>query len=354
MKAAAYPNANSSTFIPFYHEAKSSETATSGESNREHCWPKSRGGNMIENDPIVIRPTVSADNSARGNYFYGNEQSNEFDPASKTSNGSSYEGARGEAARIILYAACRYYSKGLTLSNNPSDNWNQLKTMGTLKTLLKWNMQYLPTEWEKTVNDRYANMGYARNPFVEHPEYANFIWDVDGLRTSKYTITICGEDSSSYSSSSSVDSSSQSSSSSSSSQTSSSSSSEAPSSFKKTFTISDWPSEYPKSETTIVSGGVNFSVAYCGTGYTTGSIQMKKGGAGYFYNTSELGGYDYIALKTSGGSVPLVTYGDSSNPTTASNPTLVNGYYFYDISEKPFFKISSGDGASYISEFHMA
>lgn len=353
-KAAAYPTASSSTFIPFYHEAKDSEKVSSG-CNREHVWPNSRGGNMIEIDPIVIRPTVSADNSARGNNFYGNTASNEFDPASKTSNGSSYAGARGEAARIILYAACRYYSE-LSLSNNPNDNWNSVKSMGTLKTLLQWNNQYQPTEFEKTVNDRYASMGYARNPFVDHPEYANFIWDANGLRVSQYVITTSSSSSVTTSSyvPSSNSSSSVSSNSSASSSSSSSSSSAGDSSFKKTFTISDWPSTYGTNNK-FTSGGVSFVGTNVGTSYTTGYIQIKKNQGGYFYNTSALSGYDYIALKIKSGSVvPIVTYGDASNPSEEAEPTQNGSYYYYNISQKPFFKITSGSSVGYINEFHMA
>ena len=175
-KAAAYPNENSSTFIPFYHEAKSSE-AVSGGCNREHTWPKSRGGNLIEKDPLIIRQSLSSENSSRGNSNYA--LSGGWDPAS-----CGYEGARGESARVILYAATRYgKSLGLKLSNSFSTS----KSMGTLKDLLAWNAQYPPTDFEKTVNDRYEKMGYARNPFVDHPIYANYIWDTTGFRTSTYT-----------------------------------------------------------------------------------------------------------------------------------------------------------------------
>ena len=179
-KAAAYPNANSNTFIPFYHDAKDSEKTTEGQCNREHTWPDSRGGDDIENDPLVIRPSLKSENSARANKNYA--LSGGWDPAS-----CGFEGARGESARVILYAATRYgKSKGLTLSNLFSTD----KSMGTLSDLLTWNAQYPPTDFEKLVNNRYASMGYARNPFVDHPIYANFIWDTNGLRSSTYTPTV--------------------------------------------------------------------------------------------------------------------------------------------------------------------
>ena len=174
-KAAAYPNANSSTFVPFYHDA--SVTATTGQCNREHTWPNSRGSGKSGPgaDPFIIRPTLTSENSDRGNLFYGTG-SKEWDPAS-----CGFEAARGESARVILYAATMYYkSHGLSLSNNPSDSTSK-KTMGTLSTLLTWNNTYAPTPIEIQINNYLSNNGYGRNPFVDHPEYASYIWDNNGL-----------------------------------------------------------------------------------------------------------------------------------------------------------------------------
>ncbi len=177
-KAAAYPNANSSTFVPFYHDT--SVTATTSQCNREHTWPDSRGSGKSGPgaDPFIIRPTLTSDNSDRSNYFYGTrgKTNKEWDPVS-----CGFEGARGESARVILYAATMYYkSHGFSLSNNPSDSTN-LKTMGTLSTLLTWNNAYAPTPIEIQINNYLSTQGYGRNPFVDHPEYANYIWDNNGL-----------------------------------------------------------------------------------------------------------------------------------------------------------------------------
>ena len=174
-KAAAYPNSTSSTFVPFYHD--SSLTATIGECNREHTWPNSRGSGKSGPgaDPFIIRPTLTRENTSRGNLFYGNKSSKEWDPAS-----CGFEGARGESARVILYAATMYYRDGLSLSNNPSDDTSK-KTMGTLSTLLEWNVTYAPTPIEIQINNYLSDNGYGRNPFVDHPQYANYIWDNNGL-----------------------------------------------------------------------------------------------------------------------------------------------------------------------------
>ena len=174
-KAAAYPTASSSTFVPFYHDA--TLTTTTGDCNREHTWPDSRGSGKTGPgaDPFIIRPTLTSDNSSRGNNFYGTSSSKEWDPAS-----CGFEAARGESARVILYAATMYYKNGLSLSNNPNDG-TSLKTMGTLSTLLAWNNTYAPTPIEIQINNYLSNNGYGRNPFVDHPEYASYIWDNNGL-----------------------------------------------------------------------------------------------------------------------------------------------------------------------------
>ena len=176
-KAAAYPNANSSTFVPFYHD--SSKVATQGECNREHTWPNSRGTGTSGPgaDPFIIRPTLTSENSDRGNNFYGTKgkANKEWDPAS-----CGFEAARGESARVILYAATMYYKEGLSLSNNPNDSTN-LKTMGTLSTLLAWNTTYAPTPIEIQINNYLSSNGYGRNPFVDHPKYASYIWNNNGL-----------------------------------------------------------------------------------------------------------------------------------------------------------------------------
>ena len=197
--AASYPK-GSSSFVPFYHASPDVTEGVSGNGvltvsdqklcNREHTWPNSRGSGKEGgpgNDPFITRPTLYKDNSSRGNKFYGYASTSEWDPASY-----GYEGARGEAARVILYAATAYYgtcgsggsSKGsnpLELSNNPDES-TLLHTMGTLKTLLQWNSTYAPSAIEIQVNDYLCEKGYGRNPFVDEPSYANQIWDESGVR----------------------------------------------------------------------------------------------------------------------------------------------------------------------------
>ena len=176
-KAAAY--GTSGKFIPFYHGPE--RLATQGECNREHTWPDSRGGGNIENDPFVIRPTLNSENSDRSNYFYGlnGKSAKEWDPAS-----CGYAPARGESARVIFYIACRYGKRyNFNLTNTPDDNWNKVKTMGRLDRIYEWNQLYPPTDNEKQINNYLESQGYGRNPFVDHPELVEYIWDKDGILT---------------------------------------------------------------------------------------------------------------------------------------------------------------------------
>ena len=327
---AAYPNENSSTFIPFYHAPKDSDKTTQTLCNREHTWPKSRGGSLIETDPLVIRPTLTSDNSARGNNFYGNEKGNEWDPAS-----CGYEVARGESARIILYAAARYSAKGLSLSSNPGDSTG-LKTMGTLKTLLKWNLQYLPTEFEKTVNDRYAAAGYARNPFIDHPEYANFIWDDNGMRTTPYQTGAVVSQTSSQSASSSVT---------------SSSATEVPNE-GIVLLPNQFPTSYPNSPTVKNISGLDLTIYY--VGYFEQSIQLKSR-EGYLYNMTSLGGFTKltITLASNTSASPSVKLGTQQNPTAVATPIITDNVYVYDISTSPFFRIDAGSGVTRLGSIQI-
>ncbi|HBM70688.1 MAG TPA: hypothetical protein DD377_04960 [Firmicutes bacterium] len=169
---------NGAGIIPFYHPDTDSTTNW----NKEHVWPDSRGAGKTGpgSDPQMLRPADKSENSSRGNYFYGPNESRQWDPSS-----FGYYQARGEAARIIFYVATRYASNGLSLSNNPNDS-SSMKTMGTLRYLVDWNNEYPVTKQEIRRNNYLHNAGFARNPFIDHPDWVNYIWDANGLRNTPY------------------------------------------------------------------------------------------------------------------------------------------------------------------------
>lgn len=172
----------SKTIVTFY--SGKTNSGTSG-LNREHVWPKSRGGSCVENDIHMVRPTLNAENGSRGNSFYVEGKcsgSGGWDPAMESFGKESY---RGDSARIIFY--CVVASKQLSLVDSDDDNTGN-NTMGKLSDLLKWNLEYPVLAREDKRNNGAQSLQGNRNPFIDHPEYACKIWGA----TNSTTKRICG------------------------------------------------------------------------------------------------------------------------------------------------------------------
>ena len=159
-----------STIASFY--TKTSATSW----NREHMWPNSRGGSAVEGDILHTRPTISSENSSRGNSFYVegmNNSSNGWDPYT-----AGYEEwVRGECARTILY--CVVANSNFSLSDASAISSGQTgytSTMGDMDTLIKWHFKYTPNQYEMNRNNGAEYLQGNRNPFVDHPEYVAKIW----------------------------------------------------------------------------------------------------------------------------------------------------------------------------------
>ena len=157
----------------------------SGNMNREHVWPASRTVGGRNNDPLeddihMTRPTLTSENSSRGNSFFTVSGSGGWDPA--TFNNESY---RGDSARIIFY--CIVADSRLTLVDKATDSTSN-HTMGKLSDLLRWNLQYSVANREMTRNEQAEKLQGNRNPFIDHPEYACKIWG----NTNATTKSICG------------------------------------------------------------------------------------------------------------------------------------------------------------------
>ena len=163
--------------------------------NREHMWPNSHGGNNVEADILHTRPTISSENSSRGNSFYvegKNSSTSGWDPYT-----AGYaEWCRGECARVILYCVVAYPSFTLSDADSHStSNSNKDNMMGNMNTLIKWHFNYLPNVYEKNRNDGAEYLQGNRNPFVDHPEYVARIWSNFNSTVS----TLCSNNSSTYS-----------------------------------------------------------------------------------------------------------------------------------------------------------
>jgi hypothetical protein len=320
-----------------YFIAATSSGGSKGQWNKEHVWPNSRGVGTSGPgaDPQMLRAAAVSLNSSRGNLMYA--ASGAYDPASE-----GYAAARGEAARIIFYEATRYYSGSynLELTNNTSDSTSN-NTMGKLSDLLTWNNQYPVTEAEtrrnNVLNGTYT---FARNPFIDHPDYANYIWDANGIRSSAYTPgSLISYSSTSSSSSSSSKSTSTSSSTPSSSSSVSSSSSSSGSS--RTFQLVTSSSELTTGSTYAianVSSGSGFAAqAAKKSTYYTAQTAISVASS-QFTAPSDLG------IFTLGGASGAYTFKDSSSTTDV-------GYLYGYVSGTHYnvnFNTSSGTGTTWI------
>jgi endonuclease I len=154
--------------------------------NREHVWAKSHGdfGNNppCGTDVHHIRPTDVQVNGDRGHldFDYSDNpyttipgcyyDSNSWEPRDEV---------KGDVARMIFYMATRYEGEGGELDLVVVDEVNTYPNPehGKLSALLEWNTFDPPSEFEETRNDRiYDNWQGNRNPFIDHPEFADYIW----------------------------------------------------------------------------------------------------------------------------------------------------------------------------------
>ena len=190
----------SGKIIGFYDNKKIGPSWDSGSTwNREHVWPDVRGGNLVEDDAHMVRPAATSTNGDRGSKGYGEES---YDP------GQYVAYYRGAAARIIFYAAIADTALNIVdfpFNYNGVQHGNSgyaVETMGCLSDMLKWNLQYLPTDTSFTGDNDLArrtelnrneviqnnsNGQGNRNPFIDHPEYACKIWG----NTNDATKAIC-------------------------------------------------------------------------------------------------------------------------------------------------------------------
>ncbi len=157
--------------------------------NKEHVWPDSHGGNKVEADIHMPRPTVSSENGSRGNSFYveGEKSGTQgWDPAEESFGIESY---RGDSARIVFYCVVASSSLSLVdLDYHSTSRKNNDNMMGKLSDLLKWNLRYNVDEREQRRNSGAQYLQGNRNPFIDHPEYACKIWG----STNSTTKQICG------------------------------------------------------------------------------------------------------------------------------------------------------------------
>ena len=171
--------------IAFYRETSAIPTTSNNTMNREHVWPESHGGNLVEADIHMPRPTLCSDNSDRGNSFYVEGKCDTkygWDPY--TAGMTEYY--RGICARIIFY--CCVASNRLSLVDveySATSKSNPDYKMGKLSDLLKWNLRYPVDDTELRRNNGAQQLQGNRNPFIDNPNFACAIWGSYNSETKK-------------------------------------------------------------------------------------------------------------------------------------------------------------------------
>jgi len=175
--------------------------------DREHVWPRSYGfpEKGDENHPFsdchALRLSDKRYNGARGNKLFGNCEGTceEFaaEGGGENFSGSTWEvweGRRGDIARTMFYLDVRYEGGSregagaeepdLVLTDDPelvvSSRENQpVAHMGLLSVLLDWNQEDPVDDRERARNEVVYQFQGNRNPFVDHPAWAECIFSGD-------------------------------------------------------------------------------------------------------------------------------------------------------------------------------
>ena len=155
--------------------------------NREHTWPKSLGG--FENDDAGsdmhhIRPTYTNVNSTRGNKFFdegGSLVSQTDDCYSDSDSFEPRDEVKGDVARMMFYMVVRYEgndgASGSDLELVSGGTSSNSGLLGDLDVLLQWHLDDPVDDFELERNDIIYGYQHNRNPFIDHPELVELIWN---------------------------------------------------------------------------------------------------------------------------------------------------------------------------------
>jgi len=182
--------ANSANVVLLYSGRSQAKTTNGGNANdwnREHVWAKSHGDFGTATGPGTdvhhLRPEDVTVNGTRGNKDFDNGGTAVGECPGCLSDADSFEprdAVKGDVARMILYMAIRYEGDDgwANLEPNGLVNNGTAPYIGRLSVLLAWNAADPVSAFEERRNQRiYDVWQHNRNPFIDHPEWANAIWN---------------------------------------------------------------------------------------------------------------------------------------------------------------------------------
>jgi endonuclease I len=153
--------------------------------NREHVWAKSHGNfegvAPMYGDVHNLKPADASVNQSRSNKDFDNGGVQHPEATGCYYTDSSWEPrdeVKGDIARIIFYMDARYEGTNgeLNLTVVDAVNTYPLPEHGRLSTLLEWNLQDPPDDFERNRNNVIFSWQKNRNPFIDNPEFAQLIW----------------------------------------------------------------------------------------------------------------------------------------------------------------------------------
>ncbi|HLF53010.1 endonuclease, partial [Flavobacterium sp.] len=176
-----------------------------GKWNREHIYSQSRGGfsdgTSSTADGINVWSPTNANDLLAGHadaHHIRAEDGQENSSRSNRNYGVDYNGPagsqgswHGDVARSLFYMAVRY--NGLNVVNGDVSE-TPSGYIGDLATLLTWNVADDSDDFEMNRNNYIYTWQVNRNPFIDYPELANYIWGANAgqpwfssLSTSDFT-----------------------------------------------------------------------------------------------------------------------------------------------------------------------
>ncbi len=166
--------------------------------NREHSFPKSwfNDASPMVSDYLHIYPTDGFVNGKRSNYRYGEVATATYSSQNGSKLGQSATAGvtgvvfepiseyKGDLARTYLYMVTCYENLLPTWKSYTTDGAFTLDgttfpgvNINYLRLMLKWHTQDPVSQKEKDRNNGAFSFQGNRNPFIDHPEYVDMIWN---------------------------------------------------------------------------------------------------------------------------------------------------------------------------------
>lgn len=155
--------------------------------SREHIWAKSHGfpseSQDAYRDAHHLRPCDISVNSARGTKDFDNGGTPHSEATECNTDSDSWEprpAVKGDIARMMFYMATRYEGENgdpdLELVDYTGTS-TDTPYFGKLSTLIQWNEEDPVDDFESNRNEVVYSYQGNRNPFVDHPEFVDAIYN---------------------------------------------------------------------------------------------------------------------------------------------------------------------------------